>query len=85
MKRINKFFIFINMILMLITHNVFAASAYLEGEEIEQGTSFLDNFDAALLMANWYKIILIAVAIVCCAGFIVSNVRKNFNKKSNDK
>jgi hypothetical protein len=36
-------------------------------------------------MANWYKIILIAVAIVCCAGFIVSNVRKNFNKKSNDK
>ena len=50
------------------------AEAYLEGEELEKSKSILENIDSALIMANWYKIVIIVVAILCVLGLVTSNI-----------
>ncbi len=77
MKIINKILLTALLFLFVFSDKVFCASAYLEGENVTPKPTFLDDFDASLLMANWYKIVLIVVAIVCFVGFIFSNAKKN--------
>ncbi len=84
MKRIKKILLSAFLFAFAICDKVFCANAYLEGEEATPApSSFLDNFDASLIMANWYKIVLIIVAVVCTIGFIVSNFKKQ-DKNSNE-
>lgn len=85
MKKISKIFYTIVFSSMLISDKVYADYAYLEGEATPEASTVFDSFDARLLMANWYKIILIAVAVLCCIGFIVSNLVWLSKKRSNDK
>ncbi len=85
MKKLSRIFYSIIFFTMLLSDKVFADSAYLEGELTPEPTSALDNFDARVLMASWYKIILIVVAVLCCVGFIVSNLIWVSKKRSNDK
>ncbi len=73
MKKLKYFFCMIVFAVILITQKVFA-EAYLEGDEFEKGKSFLENLDSTLIMANWYKIVIIAVAILCVSGIIISNI-----------
>ena len=78
MKLLNKIVLAFTVVFIGISDKVFCASAYLEGEQsTPKPSSFLDNFDASLIMANWYKIVLIVVAVICTIGFIVSNVKKS--------
>lgn len=61
--------------LALITGRIFFAKlAHLEGEE----SSVLDGLNSDMIIANWYKIVLVAVAIGCVVGLIYSNF---INKK----
>ena len=83
MRFIKKILFIAFLCVISFSDKAFCAGAYLEGSEPTQEPSILDNFDASLIMANWYKIVLIVVAIVCTVGFIVSNLRKN--KKSGNK
>lgn len=83
MKLIKKILLVVLPFVAVLSDKVFCASAYLEGQEPKQDPSFLDNLDASLIMANWYKIVLIIVAIVCTVGFIVANLKKS-DKNSND-
>ena len=59
------------------------AEAYLEGDEAANAKSFFDGIDSSLIMANWYKIVLIIVGILCVIGLIVSNVRWYLKKRNN--
>lgn len=77
MKNIYKILTTTFIFAFLLSNKVFCANAYLEGNNATPEPSFLDNFDASLLMANWYKIVLIVVAVVCFVGFIVSNAKKS--------
>lgn len=53
----------------------FVKIAHLEGEETSSGV--LDGLNSDIIIANWYKIVLVAVAIGCVAGLIYSNfIRK---------
>lgn len=72
MKKLKYFFYMIIFSVVSFSQKVFA-EAYLEGEN-EKGKSLLENIDSSLIMANWYKIIIIAVAILCVLGLIISNI-----------
>lgn len=85
MKKISKIFYAIIFSFILISDKVYADSAYLEGDKTPEPSNGLDAFDARLLMTNWYKIVLIVVAVLCCIGFIVSNLIWISKKRSNDK
>lgn len=79
-KAIISFLLFINS----ISCTAFA-QAYLEGDETFESSGFLDGLDASLIMANWYKIVLIIVAVLCVIGLITSNVIWYKKNKSNKK
>jgi hypothetical protein len=74
MKAIKKILFGIVAVIFMISQNVFAATAHLEGETEEETKSFLDGLDSATIMANWYKIIIIAVCVLCVIGIITSNI-----------
>ena len=74
--------------LLLIITNLFDkvfAVAYLEGDEkLGESKSFLDGLDSNIIMANWYKIVLLVVGVLCIVGLIISNI-KWYRKKRNKK
>lgn len=72
MKKIKYFFCMIIFAVFSFTQKVFA-EAYLEGE-LEEGKSFFEKIDSSLIMANWYKIVIIAVAILSVLGLVISNI-----------
>ena len=53
----------------------FEFAARLEGEATE-APSVTGGFNAEMLMGNWYRIVLIVVAVGCIAGLIYSNIKK---------
>lgn len=59
-----------------MTNALFEFAARLEGEATA-APSILDGLNAEVLMGNWYRIVLIAVAAGCIAGLIYSNIKKN--------
>lgn len=82
MKLYKKIIASIIFVLLTFPQKVFA-EAYLEGDLPEENSSFLDGIDSQMLMANWYKIIIILVISLCVIGLVVSNIiwfRKNRNK-----
>lgn len=50
----------------------FVKTAHLEGEETSSGV--IDGLNSDIIIANWYKIVLVAVAVGCIAGLIYSNI-----------
>lgn len=79
-----KIILSICFIFMSLFDKVFA-TAYLEDDGgLGNKSSFFDNIDSDLIMANWYKFVLIIVAVLCVIGLIVSNVMW-FIKKRNKK
>ena len=83
MKVVFRVIRFCAIYLILNLGNVFA-TAHLEGEETEKKPSIFDKIDSDLLMANWYKIVLIGVSVLCVIGLIVSNIiwiKKNKRNK----
>lgn len=73
MKKLKSLFAYALFIVLLFPQKVFA-EAYLEGDEVEESKSFLDGLDSDIIMANWYKYVIIAVVILCVIGLIVSNI-----------
>lgn len=55
--------------------------AHLEGSE--NASSFLSQLNGDYLMANWYKIVLAVVFVVCATGLIVGNIRYFVKKRKN--
>ncbi len=83
MKKISKIFAFLCIAINVISCRIFAASAYLEGDEaLEEVPSFLDELDSAIIMANWYKIVLVVVAVLCVVGLITGNILWIKNKRN---
>ncbi len=83
MKNLKKLVISIFVFLNIISCTVLA-EAYLEGDEALEGSGFLDGLDSTLIMANWYKIVLIIVAVLCFCGLLTSNIiwyKKNKRNK----
>ncbi len=67
-----KIYFFLITVCMFIS-NLFII-AFAEGEES------VSKIDANFLMGNFYKIILIVVAIGCVAGLIYSNIKSRKKK-----
>lgn len=75
MKRFAKIISVVSLCVFLLSVQVFAATAHLEGSEGDSNKiSLFENLDSSVIMANWYKIALIAVAVLCVAGLIFSNI-----------
>lgn len=75
-------FLCIFMIFVNLFDKVFAV-AYLEGDEaLNESKSFLDGLDSNMIMANWYKIVLIVVGVLCVIGLIVGNVKWFRNRRN---
>ena len=49
----------------------------------ENASSFLSQLNGDYLMANWYKIVLAVVFVVCATGLIVGNIRYFVKKRKN--
>lgn len=85
MKNIKKIFATLFIVINVVSCRIFAESAFLEGDEaLNKKPSILDGLDSSIIMANWYKIVLIIVALLCIVGFIVGNViwaKNRRNKK----
>ena len=84
MKRIKSFFLMIIMFLNFLPYRVFA-EAYLEGDEQLEDSGFFDGIDSNALMANWYKIVLVVVAVLCIIGLIACNISWYKKNKRNKK
>ncbi len=74
MSYIKKIIISSVFAITLSAQNVFAATAHLDDGTVAKEPSFFDQIDSSMVMANWYKIILVGVAILCVIGIIISNV-----------